>query len=167
VRVPSKEERSGRPRPKLTLKIARFTALLAAALAVLLAVPFAFAGSLPGGAVYSGKTDDGRSVSLRLTSDAKRVKRMRIRYEVTCNDGRSGTTYTDILNPRIRSDHTFKGSGTYQGSGDGSTNKFHVAGKISKRKASGTFSLTATSEPDQGPTLKCKTGSLTWKAKRQ
>jgi hypothetical protein len=149
------------------LKIARFTALLIAALAVLVAAPLVASAALPGGASYAGKTDDGRSVTLRLTSDAKRVKKMRIRYEVTCDDGRSGTTYTDILNPRIRSDGTFKGSGTYKGSSDNSENTFHVAGKISKRRASGTFSLTATSDAGDGTTLHCKTGKLTWSAKRQ
>ena len=150
------------------MTIARFTALLAAALAVLVAVPFALAAALPGGAKYAGKTDDEQVVTLKLTSDAKRVKKMRIHYTVTCNDGRSGDTYTDILNPRIRSDHTFRGSGTYTGSGDGSENKFKVAGTISKRKASGTFSLTATSDSaTQGETLRCKTGKLTWTAKRR
>jgi hypothetical protein len=150
------------------LTIARFTALLAAALAVLIAVPLAIAGALPGSAKYAGQTDDGQAVTLRLTSDAGRVKKMRIHYTVTCNDGRSGDTYTDILNPKIRSDHSFKGSGTYKGSGDGSENAFKVAGTISAKKASGTFSLTATSTSEaQGDTLRCKTGKLTWKASRQ
>jgi hypothetical protein len=150
------------------LTIARFTALLAAALAVLVAVPFAVAAALPGGAKYAGKTDDDQAVTLRLTSDAGRVKRMRIHYTVTCDDGRSGDTYTDILNPKVRSDHSFRGSGMYKGSGDGSENVFKVAGTISARKASGTFSLTATSDSGaQGGTLRCKTGKLTWSAKRQ
>jgi hypothetical protein len=148
------------------LKIARFTALLTAALAVFVVVPLVAVAALTGGARYAGKTDDGHSVTLRLTSDAKRVKRMRIHYVVNCDDGRTGGTYTDILNPRIRSDNSFKGSGTYEGSGDGSTNKFHVAGTISKRRAKGTFSLTATSDGDQGGTLRCKTGKITWTAKR-
>jgi hypothetical protein len=150
------------------LTITRFTAPIAAALAVLIAVPLAIAAALPGGAKYAGKTDDGKAVTLRLASDAKRVKKMRIHYTVECNDGRSGKTYTDILNPKIRSDRTFRGSGTYKGSGDGSENVFKVAGKLSAKKASGTFSLTATSDSDtQGETLRCKTGKLTWSAKRQ
>jgi len=131
-------------------------------------VPITVLAALPGGAKYAGKTDDGGAVTLRLTGDAKRVKKMRIHYTVECNDGRSGETYTDILNPRIRSDHTFRGKGTYKGSGDGSDNKFNVAGKVSKRKAHGTFSLTATSSADsQDPELKCKTGKLTWSARRK
>jgi hypothetical protein len=160
--------RPGRPPPKPTLTIARFTTLPVAAVAVLVAVPLALAAALPGGGKYAGKTDDAQAVTLRLTSDAKRVKKMRIHYTVTCNDGRSGETYTDILNPKIRSDHSFRGSGTYKGSGDGSENAFKVTGTVSAKKASGTFSLTATSESEaQGETLRCKTGKLTWSAKRQ
>ena len=133
-----------------------------------MAAPLVASAALAGGAKYAGKTDDAGAVTLRLNGDASRVKRMRIHYTVTCDDGRSGKTYTDILNPRIRSDRTFRGSGTYQGSGDGSQNKFKVAGTISKRKASGTFSLTATSDStSDGTTLHCKTGKLTWKATRQ
>lgn len=131
-------------------------------------MPLVAAAALTGGAKYAGKTEDGHSVTLNLTSDAGRVKRMRIHYAVTCDDGRSGGTYTDILNPKIRSDRTFKGAGTYEGSGDGSTNKFHVAGKISKSRASGTFSLTATSDSGtEGGTLTCETGKISWSVKRR
>ena len=135
---------------------------------MLVAVPLAIAAALPGGAKYTGKTDDEQAVMLRLSSDAKHVKRMRIHYTVTCDDGRSGDTYTDILNPKIRSDHSFRGSGMYKGSGDGSENKFKVTGTVSAKRSSGTFSLTATSDSGaQGDTLRCKTGKLTWSAKRQ
>jgi hypothetical protein len=150
------------------LTIARFTGPAAAALAVLVAVPIAVAAALPGGGKYVGKTDDSQAVMLRLSPDAKRVKLMRIHYTITCNDGRAGDTYTDIMNPKVRSDHSFRGSGTYKGTGDGSDNAFKVAGKISARKASGTFSLTATSSSGtQGDPLHCKTGKLTWSATRQ
>jgi hypothetical protein len=150
------------------LTIARFTALLAAALAVVLAVPLAVSAALPGGAKYVGQTNDGQGVLVRLTGDAKHVKRMRIHYTVTCDDQRSGDTYTDILNLRVRSDNTFRGAGMYTGSGDGSENKFKVTGKLTSKKANGTFSLTATGTPpgSQG-TVHCKTGKLTWQATRQ
>jgi hypothetical protein len=137
-----------------------------AALAALVAAPVAAAAALPGGARYAGQTSDAGAVMVRLTGDAKRVKRMRISYTVTCDDGRSGDTYTDILNPRVRSDHTFAASGTYTGSGDGSQNDFKVAGKLYANKAKGTFSLTATSTVS-GATVRCKTGKLTWSAQRQ
>jgi hypothetical protein len=144
---------------------ARRATSVAAAVAVLVAVPVAFGAPLPGGGKYVGQTSDGGPVLVRLTGDAKRVKRMRISYTVTCDDGRSGDTYTDILNPRVRSDHTFVASGTYTGSGDGSQNVFKVAGKLYAKKAKGTFSLTATSTVN-GATVHCNTGKLTWSAKR-
>jgi hypothetical protein len=150
------------------LKIARFSAFPVAALAVFAAVPLTVAAALPGGATYVGTTGDDHAVMVHLTGDAKRVQRMRIHYTVTCDDGGAGDTYTDVLNPRIRSDHTFRGSGVYRGSGDGSENTFKVTGKLSARKASGTFSLTATGTPQgNGKTVHCKTGKLTWQATRQ
>jgi hypothetical protein len=151
-----------------TLTIARLTALMAAALVALVAVPLAVGAALPGGAKYAGTTDDNHAVTVRLSGDAKRVKRLRINYTVTCDDGHSGDTYTDVLNAKVRSDHSFRASGMYTGSGDGSQNVFKTTGKVFARRASGTFSLTATSKPDaNGTVLKCKTGKLTWSAKRQ
>jgi hypothetical protein len=147
--------------------IARPTALSAAATAALVAVPVALAAGLPGGAKYVGTTDDGSAVQLRVSSDSKRVAKMRIHYKVTCDNGDTGRTYTDILNPRLHSDGSFNGAGTYKGSGDGSTNKFKVVGQMTARKASGTFTLTAVGTP-QGTTgtIRCKTGLLHWQAAR-
>jgi hypothetical protein len=138
-----------------------------AALAVLaLAAPAAFA-ALPGGAKYVGTTSDGSAVTVKLSGDAKQVKRLRIHYRVKCNDGRTGQTYTDILGPRVRKDRTFSTSGTYTGSSDGSKNTFHLSGKLSASRAHGKFSLTSTSKAGKGKKLTCKTGQLTWSAKRQ
>jgi hypothetical protein len=149
------------------MTLARSTALSSAVLAVVMGVPMALAAALPGGARYTGKTDDGSAVTLRLTSDARYVKRMRIHYTVTCDNGRSGHTYTDILNARVRKDRRFSGAGSYQGSGDGSENTFKVSGRLSARRASGRFSLTATSTPADGSDpVHCKTGVLRWHASR-
>lgn len=135
---------------------------------MLVAVPFAVAGALPGGAKYAGQTIDGGAVQLSLSGNAKRVRRMRIHYTVDCDNGRTGDTYTDIFNPRVRSDHSFRGSGKYKGSGDGSKNTFNVSGKVSARKASGTFSLTATRKLEgASQAVRCKTGKLSWEASRQ
>jgi hypothetical protein len=151
-----------------TLTIARLTALIAAALVALVAVPLAVGAALPRGAKYAGTTDDNHAAALRLSGDAKLVKRLRINYTVNCDDGSSGDTYTAILNAKLRSDHSFRASGMYTGSGDGSENVFKATGKVSARKATGTFSLTATTKPDaDGNVVKCKTGKLTWSAKRQ
>ena len=152
------EGRSGRPRPNPTLKIARYTALFALVSALLAGA----AAALPGGAKYLGDTDQGGAVSLRLSGDATRVRRFRIHYTVTCNRGKGKPTYTDVLETRLESDGSFKGEGSYQGSVENDLNEFKVSGKITKRKAHGTFSLTS-----KGGRTRCKTGKLTWSARRQ
>jgi hypothetical protein len=139
---------------------------LVAASAVAVA-PAALA-ALPGGAKYAGTTSDGKPVSIKLTSDGKRIKRMRINYHVTCDNGGATDTYTDISGPQIHKNHAFSVSGTYTGSSDGSKNKFSVSGKVWNKTAHGKFSLTATGKPSgAGGKLHCKTGKLTWSAKRQ
>jgi hypothetical protein len=141
------------------LTIARFIALSAASFALLAGV----AEALPGGARYLGDTDDGGAVMVRLSQDAARVRRMRIHYTVTCNDHKSRKpTYTDILDARLKKDGTFSGSGSYQGSVGNDLNKFKVSGKVTARKAHGTFSLTSTAGD-----VRCKTGKLSWATKRQ
>jgi hypothetical protein len=148
------------------MKIARLTALVAAALAVVVVVPFALAAAVPGRAKYLGQTGSGGAVTLRVSGDGKTVKRMRIHYQVTCNDHQPRQpTYTDIVDAQLRRDGSFKGAGEYQGSVVKDTNRFKVAGKLTTRGASGTFSLTATST--DGSNVQCKTGKLTWSATRQ
>jgi hypothetical protein len=129
----------------------------------LLAAPAALA-TLPGGAKYAGTTSDGTAVTLKLSNDGTRVKRLRINYTVDCTNGQSTTTYTDILGPQIHKNHGFSASGTYTGSHDGSKNTFHVSGKVWAKTAHGKFSLTATGK---GKKITCKTGKLTWSATRQ
>jgi hypothetical protein len=139
--------------------------LVAASLAV--AAPAALA-ALPGGAKYAGTTSDGKAVSLKLTGDGTHIKRMRIYYHVTCDNGGATDTYTDIRGAQIHKNHGFSVSGTYTGSHDGSKNKFSVSGKVWNKTAHGKFSLSATGKPSGGGgKLHCKTGKLTWSAKRQ
>jgi hypothetical protein len=138
----------------------------AIAASLLLAAPAAVA-SLPGGGKYVGTTSDGNAVTLKLSSDGKRVKRMRIHYTVDCNNGQSATTYTDILGAQIHKNHGFSATGTYTGSSDGSKNSFHVSGKVWTKTAHGKFALKATGKGQGGKKLTCKTGQLTWSAKRQ
>ncbi|HEY0631326.1 MAG TPA: hypothetical protein VGC98_04675 [Thermoleophilaceae bacterium] len=140
--------------------------LLVALAAFLVAVPMAVA-ALPGRAKYVGRTSDDNAVTLKLNAKATRVTRMRIHYTVDCDNGRSGTTYTDILGARVRSNRSFSASGTYTGSGDGSQNTFKASGKLGPNKAHGKFSLKATGKTSSGAALTCKTGKLTWSAKRK
>src|SRR3954467_5850212 len=124
--------------------------LIPAAIAALaLTAPVALA-ALPGGAKYAGTTSDGSAVTLKLASDGKRVKRMRIHYDLSCNDGRSAHTYTDILGPHVHKDRSFTASGSYTGTQDGSKNTFHVSGKLSAAKAHGKFSLKARGRASDG-----------------
>jgi hypothetical protein len=141
--------------------------LVAALVALCVAPPVALAAALPGRAKYVGTTSDDNAVTLKLTGDGSHIKRMRIHYTVTCNDGREGQTYTDILGARVRKDHTFSAKGTYTGSGDGSQNTFKASGKVWANTASGKFFLKATGTASDGTALSCKTARLTWSAKRQ
>jgi|SRR5436190_1209963 len=131
-----------------------------------IAAPAALA-ALPGGAKYGGTTSDGTAVTLKLSGDGSRVKRMRIYYTVDCSNGQSGKTYTNISGARIHKNHAFSASGTYTGSTDGSKNTFHVSGKVWTKTAHGKFSLKATGKASDGKKLTCTTGKLTWSAKRQ
>jgi hypothetical protein len=123
--------------------------------------------ALPGGARYAGTTSDGNPVMVKLSRDAKSVKRMRITYDLSCNRGRSARSYTDILGPRVHKDRSFSVSGKYTGTQDGSKNTFRVSGKLSAGKAHGKFSLKSTGKASDGSKLSCKTGNLTWSATRQ
>lgn len=133
--------------------------------AVGLLAPAALA--LTGGATYAGKTSDGHAVTLRLNSTAKRIKRMRINYAVRCDNGAHGSTYTDLLNVKLRKDHSFWSAGSYTGSTDGSQNSFVASGVVYKKRAHGKFSLTATGTDSSGVPVTCKSGRLNWSAKRQ
>src|SRR5438045_843230 len=132
-----------------------------AAASVAVAAPAALA-ALPGSASYAGTTSDANPVTLKLSGDGTRIKRMRISYHVDCGKGRGTDTYTDIRQAQIHKNHGFSASGTYTGSKDGSKNKFSVSGKVWNKTAHGKFSLTATGTTSDGSKLKCKTGKLTW-----
>jgi hypothetical protein len=158
---------SARRYPRATVKNARLTALLAAALAVLVAVPIALGATLPGGTRYEGETGDGSAVKLHLSRSGKLVAAIRVAYMVTCDNGGTGNTYTRVRNLRIGRKHGFSATGKYKGTSDGSTNTFKVAGKLSRRGAVGTFTLTSKgTDKDTGDKVVCKTGLLHWQATR-
>jgi hypothetical protein len=150
------------------LTLARLTVLAASALAILAAVPVAAGAKLAGGAGYAGKTADGRDVHLRLSGNARRVARLRIDYKLRCDDGRSGATYTVIMNARLRGKrHSFSAHGRYTGSADHSRNTFRVEGRVSRRSARGTFSLVNVAKSSDGTDgAKCSSGRLRWHAAR-
>jgi hypothetical protein len=147
--------------------LARTTLLLAAALAVPAAVPAgsALAAKLSGGAHYSGHTSQGSAVRLTLTRDGRRVARLRIDYTMKCDNDRKIDTYTVITRARLSGTrHVLRGHGHYT-AGDDSHNEFHFNGRVSRRRASGTFSLVYDGRGDESMT--CRTGKLKWSASRQ
>jgi hypothetical protein len=148
------------------LTIVRFTALTAAALtaaalAVVAVLPRVVDAALVSSAEYAGATGDGHRVTLRLQRSTTRLN-MRIEYAITCNGGRSFDTYTRIMNLPVRSDGSFRGSGTYQGSADSSHNQFKVSGRLHTDSASGVFSLSATGADG----MRCHTGHVHFDASR-
>ena len=104
-------------------------------------------------------------MTLRLSRDARRVARLRIDYELKCDNGKSSQTYTVVLRARLHGKrHTFRAHGRYRGSRDGSRNEFRLAGRVSRRAARGTFSLENESRDDD---VKCTSGKLRWRAGRR
>jgi hypothetical protein len=113
---------------------------------------------------YEGETDQGDAVTLSVSGDGTRISRLRIDYTVTCDDGRTVSTYSVVQNVPV-TDDTFEETGTYTGAGDGSENRFIVAGTFDGDLASGTFDLTATGEhPETGERVTCQTGTIGWSA---
>ncbi|GAC1316924.1 MAG: hypothetical protein NVSMB25_03600 [Thermoleophilaceae bacterium] len=114
---------------------------------------------------YKGPTSQGTDIGFQLSNDAKRVAKLRITYRVTCDDGTSATTYTDILNAKITA-RKFGGQGVYRGQRDGSTNTFQIKGSLTRRSAQGTFTLSATGKTSAGRDLHCMSGTVSWTARK-
>ena len=114
-------------------------------------------------AQYTGTTSERTVVRLRLSSDGHRIAKLRIYYMISCDSGETHKTRTDIFGLRIAKDGSFSGRGTYTGAQDSSTNHFKISGVVSSSRAKGKFSLTAV---DQTRTVHCRTGTVTWTAKR-
>jgi hypothetical protein len=136
--------------------------------AALAALACAAAGSskAPAEGVYSGQTADKMAVSLRLSSDRRYVKRLAIRYKVTCDNGATGKASAEFLDVAIQDGGKFAYKGTYRKRSDRSRNTLRVRGKVTKKEASGTFSLKAVGRP-KGSKKKvhCRSGEVTWSAK--
>lgn len=92
---------------------------IAAGVAVLLLVTFAqaaFAARPPGGATYVGKTSQGQTVKVRVTSDGKGLQ-LDFRHKLSCNRGGpiSAKARYAAQRPTIRPDGTFDYDKTYTG----------------------------------------------------
>jgi hypothetical protein len=71
------------------------------------AVAPAALAALPGGAKYAGTTSDGNAVTLKLTGDGTRIKRMRISYQLSV----SGKVWNKTAHGKFSLNSTVKASG--------------------------------------------------------
>jgi hypothetical protein len=129
------------------------TAVLALAASALAAMPV-------GGAHFSGKTSERLAVTLRVSGDGRYVARMHIRYRVACSDGATGASTTNLFDLRIDRHGRFRFDGTYTGRVDKSKNRVRMHGTVSRRRATGTFSLKAKRKK-----VRCHSARVRWHAR--
>lgn len=116
---------------------------------------------------YVGKKDGRVVTTLRLSGDRRVVTSMSVRYRVSCDNGGSATRSTRLTNLRVKSAGRFAFSGSYTGTADGSENRVKVRGHVTRRRASGTFRLSAEgNDPDTGDAVHCNSGTVEFSAKR-
>jgi hypothetical protein len=142
--------------------------VLTACAALGLAAPVAVtAADAPPGARYSGSTDEGLRVALRISDDGDRIARVRIRFEVTCDNGASGRVTTTVFRIPIGANGTFSYRGTYRKKVDRSTNHVKMTGTVGRRVAKGTFRLRAVGHPGGSERkVHCHSRRVTWRADR-
>jgi hypothetical protein len=118
-------------------------------------------GALPaGGARYSGKSSERLGVKLRLSGDGRYVARMHIRYRVRCSDGARGAPTTDLFDLRIDRHGRFRFNGSYTGRVDNSKNRVRMRGTVSRRRATGSFRLSA-----KRKRVRCHSAKVRWHAR--
>ena len=141
---------------------------VAASAVVVALLPAAAPAAVPrGGERYSGETEDALAVSVRVARSGRAVARFAIRYRVTCDNGAEGPVSTEVFDVRIRRGGTFAYTGTYRKRVDRSRNNVRLRGRISRRAASGTFSLSAVGQPEGADgNVRCRSGVLRWRAER-
>jgi hypothetical protein len=163
--------------------------LAAAAVVSLLAVPVAGAATKPPlvkkSATYRGLTSQGSTcradsmndrpcdVSVKTSSDRKRVKVMIIKFSAPCENGNVYRNATDFLNYPISSKGGYSEKGSYtQTIPPDSVKAEHdikMKGRFyrdgTKYRLKGTFSVVADLTFQNGTTTRCTTGPITWTAK--
>ena len=113
-----------------------------------------------GGSHYAGQTSEHLGVTLRVSGDGGYVARMRVRYRVKCADGARGTPSTSLFDLKVDSHGRFGFNGTYTGKVDKSRNRVKLHGKISARRAAGTFVLAAKRKK-----VRCNSARISWHAR--
>ena len=115
-------------------------------------------------AEFSDETSQVTAFEYRTSANGRRIRRLRIHYNVTCENGVTRETYTDVFDVPLRRNGRFRARGRYTGTADQSQNRFMVTGRVLRRRSSGRFTLTATAADRE---LDCRTGELTWTATRE
>jgi hypothetical protein len=135
-------------------------AIFAAALLMLVPAARATAALPAGGASYAGRTSEGLAVRLHVSARGGYVAHMHIRYRVRCADGARGAPVTDLFDLRIDGHGRFHFTGSYTGRADGSKNHVRMRGNISRRRATGTFVLSAKRKG-----VHCQSARIRWHAR--
>lgn len=144
-----------------------FTGIAALLAAALLAMAAPAAARVPAGAHYAGETEEGHRVALRVSDDGRYVARLRIVYDVTCDNGAEGTPSTTVFDVPIRRRGRFSYKGTYTGREDGSRNRVTLSGRVRRTVARGTFVLRATGTPEgSDEKVHCRSQEVSWRAER-
>ena len=140
----------------------RISSLITVVAAVAVCVPVAL-GASP--ARYVAKTGGKVMVALRVSGQS--VTRMTIKYRVTCSNGGGAMRSTQLTNLRVNHSGHFAFTGSYTGTQDGSKNHVTLHGRVTRKRASGTFKLTAVgTDADTGESIRCHSATVKWRAKR-
>jgi hypothetical protein len=162
--------------------------LVAGAATSLLAAPAAGAATKPlvkKSATYRGATSQGSTcrssnmndrpcdVSVKTSSDGKRVKLMLIRFSATCENTNLYRNTTDFANYPIsrKGGYSEKGSYTQTIPPDNvrAEHDIKMKGRFyrdgTKYRLKGTFSVDADLTFQNGQTTRCTTGTISWSAK--
>jgi hypothetical protein len=135
------------------------------ACAAVLATAAGALAALPGGAQYSGTTNDGRAVHVTLSADGRRVARLEVQYALRCRGNVVGSSFTTVTGALLNGSGRFDLAGSYSGSRDHSTNRFKTSGTVTADTATGSFTL-ASSLRRGRRVQRCHTGALSFTARR-
>jgi hypothetical protein len=116
------------------------------------------------GIIYGGKTSQDEPIVIELSSNRKRVSHAHVSWLAPCEGGGAWTDPHDEFDLRpFRLSSNGRFDRTYRFDyGEGTQEVERFAGKVTKRKASGTFRGDVTIGGAQPDT--CTTGELSWRA---
>jgi hypothetical protein len=105
-----------------------------------------------------------RKISFKADSAAQEITKLNVDAQGKCSDKGVSIDKQSGLFADVNADGTFK----IEGSGPKGGTKFKLTGKISGKKASGTFVIksryNSKNQPDKNGSIKCSTGTVNWSA---